>query len=232
VGQETDRQEFERKAHLLEGDGILASKMAIGDDAVRADYQRDIRRLTAELRRDAEAGRITWRNAAEQATQIRNTTMVLMRSQTSAPGQAVAELLKKEGKSLNELIARYTIRIFGDSANFDTLSAADKDRIFAEIVQAAARDNPRVTMTLKWASRSGRALVFFSIAVSVYNIYTAKDHVAALEKEATTTGGGIVGGMAGGALAGLACGPGAPVCVTIGIFVGGALAAYGVEKLW
>lgn len=37
---------------------------------------------------------------------------------------------------------------------------------------------------------------------------------------------GIEGGWAGGALAGLMCGPGAPVCVLIGVFVGGAIAAY------
>ncbi len=43
----------------------------------------------------------------------------------------------------------------------------------------------------------------------------------------STAGGGFLGGAAGGALAGLACGPGAPVCVTIGIFAGGALGAFG-----
>ena len=39
-------------------------------------------------------------------------------------------------------------------------------------------------------------------------------------------------GLAGGALAGLACGPGAPVCVTLGAFVAGTLAALGVSTFW
>ncbi|QCP13991.1 hypothetical protein FCL38_28915 [Pseudoduganella umbonata] len=43
---------------------------------------------------------------------------------------------------------------------------------------------------------------------------------------------GIGGSIAAGALAGLACGPGAPVCVTIGAFVGGALAAFGAGFVW
>ena len=42
----------------------------------------------------------------------------------------------------------------------------------------------------------------------------------------------IGGSMAGGALAGLACGPGAPVCVTLGAFVAGTLAAFGVSTFW
>ncbi|EHN8924067.1 hypothetical protein Q8V93_003567 [Enterobacter asburiae] len=39
-------------------------------------------------------------------------------------------------------------------------------------------------------------------------------------------------GIAGGAMAELMCGPGAPVCVLIGGFVGGALAAWEMGRLW
>ncbi|MYM68298.1 hypothetical protein GTP45_15885 [Pseudoduganella sp. FT55W] len=35
-----------------------------------------------------------------------------------------------------------------------------------------------------------------------------------------------------GAIAGLACGPAAPVCVTVGAFAGGALAAFGASYSW
>jgi len=36
-------------------------------------------------------------------------------------------------------------------------------------------------------------------------------------------------GAAGGAAAGLICGPGAPACVTVGAFVGGTLGALGMD---
>ncbi|QFQ77129.1 DUF3265 domain-containing protein [Vibrio harveyi] len=39
-------------------------------------------------------------------------------------------------------------------------------------------------------------------------------------------------GIAGGAIAGLACGPGAPVCVSVGAFIGGTLAAFGASIAW
>ncbi|MEL6711463.1 MAG: hypothetical protein AAFP10_08815 [Pseudomonadota bacterium] len=45
-------------------------------------------------------------------------------------------------------------------------------------------------------------------------------------------GAGIAGGVAGGAIAGLTCGPGAPVCVTLSAFVGGTLAAIGIDSFW
>lgn len=43
---------------------------------------------------------------------------------------------------------------------------------------------------------------------------------------------GLYACIAAGALAGLACGPGAPVCVTIGAFAGGAMAAFGAGFIW
>ncbi len=55
------------------------------------------------------------------------------------------------------------------------------------------------------------------------------DKLSASRREVVSTGAGVAGSVAAGALAGLACGPGAPVCVTIGAFVGGALAAYGAS---
>lgn len=81
-------------------------------------------------------------------------------------------------------------------------------------------------------SYAGRGLIVISLAISAYNIATSTDKVSAAGKELLSISASIGGGIAGGAIAGLACGPGAPVCVTIGAFVGGALAAFGVHSLW
>ena len=147
---------------------------------------------------------------------------------SSPVGRALAEQIKSKGKTLNELVAKYTISKFGPNALFDKLTVAEKEIIYGEIVAAAARSNPRVNASMLRWSRAGRGLIFLSLAVSVYNVATAEDKAAA-GHEVAVTGAGIAGGMAGGAIAGLACGPGAPVCVTIGVFVGGAAAAFGVD---
>lgn len=51
-------------------------------------------------------------------------------------------------------------------------------------------------------------------------------------KKIAINGAGIAGGAAGSALAGLVYSPGAPVCVLIGGFVGGALAALEMGRFW
>ncbi|WP_226375853.1 hypothetical protein [Pantoea stewartii] len=78
-------------------------------------------------------------------------------------------------------------------------------------------------------SRAGKRLIVLSLAISVYEIYTAENKIAETGKQIAING---AGGAAGGALAGLVCGPGAPVCVLIGGFVGGALAAFEMGRFW
>ncbi len=74
-------------------------------------------------------------------------------------------------------------------------------------------------------SRLGKGLVVPSIAISVYEIYTAEDKIS-------ESGRQIAINAAGGAMVGLMCGPDAPVCVLIGGFVSGALAVWEMGSMW
>lgn len=85
---------------------------------------------------------------------------------------------------------------------------------------------------MKQLSRAGNGLIVLSLAISVYEIYNAEDRIVETGRQAAITGAGIAGGWAAGALAGLACGPGVPVCVVIGGFVGAALAAWGAGEIF
>jgi hypothetical protein len=202
--------------------------MATADGQVRVQYERSTSALAAELEGEVRAGRLTWRQGADQAWRARNDAMELMRTRSTPIGRSLAEQLKPQGKTLNELVARKTMELHPNKA-FDALSKAEQDEVFAAIVAAAGRANPRVSAMMRGASRCGRALLVLSLALSIYNIATADDHWAAARREVVVTGTGIAGAMAGGALAGLACGPGAPVCATVGAFACGALAALGVD---
>ncbi len=76
-------------------------------------------------------------------------------------------------------------------------------------------------------SRLGRGLLVITLGIAIYNVSTADDKIKTMAEESVTLGGGMLSGAAGGAIAGLACGPGSPVCVTMGVFIGGALGAMG-----
>lgn len=227
-----DRLLFDEAIATLHAEVANAGAHLTNDAEVRKMYVRRVATMAEEQRRLVAQGRQTWRGAAEQANRLRNEIMELARLRTTPVGKAFAEQIKLQGKTLNELIARKTIELFGPKAQFNALTAAQKDAVYAAIVKSAGAARPKVTIQMSRLSAAGRSLLIMSLALSVYSVATAADKVDAVKREAAQTGAGIAGGVAGGALAGLVCGPGAPVCVTVGAFVGGAAAALGVSFFW
>ncbi|BDE69324.1 hypothetical protein ACF8PL_11435 [Delftia sp. WSY_4] len=230
--EQKDRAAFDAAIQALKAEVANAGVHLSLDSSARLAYARQIQAMANELQLQATSGRITWGQAAQQAQEARNVIMEIIRGRSTPVGRAMAQRIKSEGKTLNELIARKAQQLHGPNVRFDRLTAAQQNAVYGEIVKSAGKSNAAITQRMRTLSRAGRGLLVFSIAVSVYTIANADNKVEAAGKELAVTGAGIGGGMAGGALAGLACGPGAPACVVVGAFVGGALAAIGVEFLW
>lgn len=230
--QNNDQIIFENTIQALESEIANVGAHLVIDSTARQAYVRQIQVMAEDLRWQASSGRMTWPQAAAQAQETRNSIMEIIRGRSTPIGRAMAEQLKREGKTLNELVARNASQLYGPNTKFSRLSVIQQNTVYAEIVKSAGRSNPRVTTTMRRLSRAGRGLIVLSIALSVYEVITADDKAKTAGRELAVTGAGIGGGIAGGALAGLACGPGAPVCVTVGAFIGGALAAFGVDFLW
>lgn len=228
-GVDAERSYFDRVIETVRADVTAAAAMATNDAQVRALYQREITNMARMLEQDVAAGRLTWRQAADQAMTARNDVMDMLRGRTSPVGRALAQQMKSQGLNRQTLLMKYTERLFGKGRAFSSLSATEQAQVYGEIVRASGRSNPRVNATLTRVSRVGRGLIVLSLGVSIYNIAVADDPGAQAVEEGAVLGGGIAGGVAGGAAAGLLCGPGAPVCSTVGAFVGGALGAFGVS---
>ncbi len=227
-----DRLTFENAIKSLQAQLANVGAHLTIDSSARLAYAREIKFMADRLRNDATKGKITWAHAAQQAQETRNLVMETIRTRSTPVGLAMAQKMKATGKSLNELIAAQTRRLHGEGAVFSHLSSSQKNTIFASIVTSAGKSNPAVTKAMSRLSYAGRGVLFISVSLSVYNIAGSTDKVSTTKKELAMTGASIGGGIAGGALAGLACGPGAPVCVTVGAFVGGALAAFGSSAIW
>jgi len=228
----SDRQKFDDVIRAFEAEIANVGAHLALDGSARVAYARQIKVMADELRAEAASGRITWAQAAGKAQTTRNAVMELIRSRSTPVGRAMAQQIKSQGKTLNELIARKAQQLYGANANFNRLAVAQQNAVYGEIVASAAKSNPTVTANMRNLSRAGRGLLFISLALSVYTVVNSDNKPRAIAREATVTGAGVLGGIAGGGLAGLACGPGAPVCVTVGAFIGGALAAFGVSSLW
>lgn len=230
--QQLDQIFFENAVQALEAELANVGAHLTIDASARQLYAKQIRAMSNELRLSASSGRISWADAAEQANEARNLIMNIIRTRSTPVGLAIAQQMKLQGRSLNELVAKKTQSLYGKGVVFDTLPEDKKNKVFSEIVKSAGKSDHKVTSIMNNLSKAGKGLIFLSVALSVYTVATANNKFDAAGKEIAITGSSIAGGIAGGALAGLACGPGAPVCVTVGAFIGGALAAFGVSAIW
>lgn len=229
---ETKRVAFENAIKALETQLANAGAHLTIDSHARLAYSREIKTMAEQLRRDATAGKISWAAAAQQAQEMRNLIMEIVRGNSTPIGRSLTQKLKASGHSLNDLVARQTVLRYGAKSTYSGLSSSQKNKIFADIVISAGKSNPVVNQAMSRLSHAGRGLLFVSLSLSVYNVATSDNKMGTAKRELTATGAGIGGGIAGGALAGLACGPGAPVCVTVGAFVGGTLSAFGSSFIW
>lgn len=220
------REQFDAAINALQGDVAAAAARLSVDPRLRIEYSKRIKEMAEDLKSRANLGLITWEQAAREAQETRNLIMEMIRTHSTPLGRAMAERIKSSGKTLNELVAKKATSMFGPKVNFATLSETQKNQVYASIVESAGKSNPKVNLKMLQLSRAGKGLIVLSIAISVYEIYTAEDKVTETGKQLAVNGAGIAGGAAGGALAGLVCGPGAPVCVLIGRLAGGALAAF------
>jgi hypothetical protein len=203
------------------------------DSSARFAYSRQIEKMSVDLsRRQVATGRLTWLQAAQQAQEARNIIMKIMRDRSTLVGRSIAEYLKLDGRTFNYMTAAKTIELFGEHANFERLTSIQKNRVYAAIVTSAGKSRMDVTSGMRLMGPTGRGLIIISLALSIYTVANAKDKIKAASHEAAITGAGIGGSIAGEVIAGLACGPAAPVCVTVGVFAGGALAAFGVDFFW
>jgi hypothetical protein len=220
-------RDMESALSLLKAETINFGYRYINDSEVRGSYIRQSEFLAKTIRWELECGRLSPQEAAMDANQIRNAIMDAHRIDSSDVGRSKAEQLKRHGKPLWVLEEEKADMLFG--RKFDSLSQIEKNRVWLEIVDSSGRPRPAVNAMNVRIARVGRALLFASVAISVYNIATADDTGRQIAKEGVSAGAGVLGGMAGGALAGIACGPASPICVTIGVFVGGAMAALGAD---
>lgn len=195
-----DEESFENAIKSLEATAASAGTHLEIDSTARRIYAREVRSMSDNLRKEVIKGRLTWAQAAEQAQTTRNIIMQLIRSRTTPVARAIAESKKAKGRSLNALVAEKTMKLFGKNADFTKLSLSKQHRVFAEIVASAGRPQATFSRTVLQLSYLGRSLILLSLALSTYNVLTARNKSNAIKRELTTTSAGIGGGVAGGAL--------------------------------
>jgi hypothetical protein len=225
--QDRDQKFLEQELAALQ---VTANNFAIRfipDSKVRGNYIVQAKANSDAILAEVRAGRITAKQGAAQAQEIRNAVMNAMRGQTSDLGLAIAKFLKQEGKSLHDLQEIYAQQTF--KTTFSRLAPADQAAVWQTIVEKSGAPRKSATTVARVMGHAGRGLVALTACLAVYHVMQAEDKPRAAAREAVGLLGGMAGGAALGAAGGAFCGPAAIACVPIGIFVGGMLGAFGAD---
>jgi len=157
--------------------------------------------------------------------------MRLTRDRSSDFGRAVAERLKPQSPTFEELIARYAERLFQQAP--EALTEAQRGAVMREIIAAAARDNARVSGMLRFLGPASRGVMALSLGLAIHDVYQAPNRPKEALHQGVVLGAGVGGSYVAGAVGvSLVCGPGAPVCAGVFILVGGIAFAAGADYFW
>ena len=231
VCAETDTrgpEPLQRALSAFEAEAVNFARRFIPDHSLRQQYIARVKQISDAVLDDVRRGVISAEQGQSLANQLRNEILATTRGASSDVGRAWAEALKAQGRTLAELQERYAMQLF--RRGFETLSETERNRVFLAIIEASGRARPTVLVTSTRLVRLSRGLLFVTAAIAVYQVSTAEDPGREAVKQGTVVGAGLAGGaLAGAAATGLICGPGAPVCVGIIVFIGGGLAAVGAD---
>lgn len=221
-----DRQ-TEEALRLLESTALNYAYQAINIQQVRSEYIRRSQELSSSLRAAYRNGDISAKAAAETAQQMRNQILELQRGRSAAIGRALAEEMKKSGRTLDDLLSRYSQEFF--KKPFSQLDNVQQTRVYLEVVDAAGRPQVRANRFAARAGAAGRALFLLGIGIAVYNIANSRDPAWQTGREGANIAGGLGGSIAAGAVAGVWFGP---VGVAIGALIGGVAGALLADQVY
>jgi hypothetical protein len=218
---------LEESLRAMEAEAIAFAQRFIQNASVRANYIAESQKASAETMALVEAKKLTPQAGAARAHALRNSILDASRLSSSDIGRAVAEAEKATGKTIQQLMEHYAKKLHGRA--FNQLSAAEQDVVFLEIIRASGRPNPRFSASAARLGKVGKGVLVVTIAIAAYTIAASDRPGREAAKQGTTIAVGFMGSVAGGAAAGFVCGPGAPVCVGVGAFVGGLAFALGAD---
>lgn len=220
-GHTLSRSPLDEAVAAMEGAATRFSLDAINDAQTRASYAVNIKRMSAQVRADVAAGKISSQAGVEFCHEMRNKIMAEHRKITSATGLAKAEQYKKTPPTLPQLFEKYATDKFGKS--YGALTAEQKKQIHYEVIEASGRDNAKFTKGTARLRIMGKVGILVTAAFATYEILNADNKVKETARQGMIIGGGAAGGLLAGLGVSLICGPGAPFCAIALVLAGGAV---------
>jgi hypothetical protein len=228
--KEKQIREFDRVINEFINEGLNFGFRFINDYRARLRYEHLVKEAAKQIQNEVSLGRISLEEGAMRAAALRNDYIHLVRDVSSDIGRELAKFHKKTDSAFSLLLNKYSKKLF--VSNFSELTFDTQRRsVFLAILESASASSKPLSSFNRFLGHTGRVLTVVSIAVVIYHICASEDKWMTGLQEGTGFALGSMLAMGGG-WAGMFCGPGAIICVPLGVFIGGILGAYGAEYLF
>jgi hypothetical protein len=207
----------------LEDSADEFSIVAIQDHAVRFVYKSKIHQLAESIFNSVKSGEMTAESGANHGEYLRNRILEAARQETTLLCRSLAEYVKEHGVKNYEVLERYARQDHGKY--FSDLTSNQRHDVYLKVIASAEQTKTKFE---NWSAKTAflaRGVLAFALAHSTKFILESRTRTDALIDEATTTFSAILGVGAGKDAARLIAGPGAPIFVGAGIFLGSMVSA-------
>ena len=143
----------------------------------------------------------------------------------STTSNALAKMLKEEGISMDQALARSAHHLYGKPTA--KLTPAELGKVQLRVVERAGVTNPRVNAGMAQMPRVSTVLHAFAIAYAFVQVANADDPVEEALAQAAGFAGGWAGAKVGAFAGGLVCGP---PCALVGALAGGLAGSYVADE--
>jgi hypothetical protein len=199
------------------------AQICFRDEAARNRYSRLISEMSSEIVQKVKSGEISAVEGAQIANGRRNRIMNSIRNESSLLGKHVAEHIKHHGRFMDDLHESYSYKRY--SKPFDHLTPSERYQVHMDQILASGRSNAVIDGRIAKLTHLSRGIEALSLAYSIKKISESENKERAFLIEVGTLLAGLGGGEAAAYAASLVFGPGAPIFVGAGMFLGSIIAA-------
>jgi hypothetical protein len=218
---------LEAARNSLESAGASFATDAIVDSDTRQRYMDGIKRISRTVQTEVDSGHISAADGASYCQEMRNRILMEARKITSPQALGYAQYKKADGRSLPWLLDKYSDKLF--QKPFSTLTDAEKDRAYYAVIEAAGRDDAKITAATGRLRTVGKVGLLITAALAAHAILTADDKIKEAAKQGTVLQGGVLGGYLAGLAVASICGPGAPFCAIAVVLIGSVMGSLSTE---
>lgn len=203
-------EKLRMELHLIEAEAANFARQFIKDANIRQSYKQGIKEMSnkflqeVEKENDKSRRNILAERLAREANIFRNQTMNDMRKKSTHLGKSIAEVMKKDGRTFDEMVEK-KIKDLKYNKPFEQLTSKEQMEVYKEIIKSSGKDNKKVSSITTGFKYFGRFLVIVSFGAFAYDIYLAENKAKATISGGAVFGGGLLGGSAGGAVGYAVC---------------------------